>query len=160
MYLADATETEGLGARLAAALVEHAGPGAPVTASIHLMGQLGAGKTTLVRGLARALGVEGPIKSPTYTLVEPYTAGAITLYHFDLYRLAHGEELEYLGARDAFAEAALCVVEWPERARGWLPEPDLAVHLTVAGEGRQAQVHAGTPRGEALLAILERSASS
>ncbi len=161
MLLPEAFDTEALGARLAAALLEEADASAPrPAASIHLRGQLGAGKTTLVRGLARALGIEGPVKSPTYTLVEPYSDGAIKLYHVDLYRLGHGDgngdELEYLGLRDAFAEAALIVIEWPERAEGWLPEADLQVHLTVAGSGRDARVSARTARGEALLAILRR----
>jgi tRNA threonylcarbamoyladenosine biosynthesis protein TsaE len=162
MFLPQACDTEALGARLAAALLEEADGSAPspVAASIHLRGQLGAGKTTLVRGLARALGIEGPVKSPTYTLVEPYSDGAIKLYHVDLYRLGHGDgngdELEHLGLRDAFAEAALIVIEWPERAEGWLPEADLHVHLTVAGSGRDARVSARTARGEALLAILRR----
>jgi tRNA threonylcarbamoyladenosine biosynthesis protein TsaE len=156
MFLARPSDTEQLGARLAAALRAHAGPASPIAAGIHLVGQLGAGKTTLVRGLAGALGIEGPIKSPTYTLVEPYTRDDVTLYHFDLYRLGNGEELEYLGARDAFAEAALCVIEWPERGQGWLPEPDLLVRLSVSGTGRDAEVRAGTPRGEALLALLDR----
>ncbi len=155
MFLDGPSDTEHLGARLAVALRAQAGAAAPIAAHIHLVGQLGAGKTTLVRGLARALGIEGPIKSPTYTLVEPYTKDDITLYHFDLYRLGDGEELEYLGARDAFAEAALCVIEWPERGQGWLPEPDLLVQLTVSGTGRDAEVRAGTPRGEALLEIFD-----
>jgi len=158
MFLPHAAATEALGARLADALLGDAGGSAvsPVAGDIHLSGQLGAGKTTLVRGLAHALGIEGPVKSPTYTLVEPYTRGAITLYHFDLYRLGDGEELEYLGARDAFAERALVVIEWPERAEGWLPEPDLQVHLSIAGSGRDADLSARTTKGEALLAILDR----
>jgi len=162
MRLPHASDTRALGARLAAALLEDAdtSAGSPVCACIHLRGQLGAGKTTLVRGLAHALGIEGPVKSPTYTLVEPYTHGDIKLYHFDLYRLGHGdsggEELEYLGLRDALAERALIVIEWPERAEGWLPEPDLHVHLSVAGSGRDARMSARTARGEALLAILRR----
>ena len=171
MHLPHASDTEALGARLAAALLEEADANAPsapspVAASIHLRGRLGAGKTTLVRGLARALGIEGPIKSPTYTLVEPYTDGAITLYHIDLYRLGDGDgnsggdELEYLGLRDAFAEPALVVIEWPERAEGWLPEADLHVHLTVVGAGRDARVSARTARGEALLAIFQRGRPS
>jgi tRNA threonylcarbamoyladenosine biosynthesis protein TsaE len=161
MLLPEASDTEALGARLGAALLEEAGAstGRPA-ASIHLHGILGAGKTTLVRGLARALGIEGPIKSPTYTLVEPYTDGAITLYHLDLYRLGHGhghgDELEYLGLRDAFAEAAVVVIEWPERAQGGLPEADLHVHLSVAGSGRDGRVSARTARGETLLAIFQR----
>ena len=171
MHLPHASDTEALGARLAAALLEEADANAPwaaspVAASIHLRGRLGAGKTTLVRGLARALGIEGPIKSPTYTLVEPYTDGAIKLYHIDLYRLGDGDgnsggdELEYLGLRDAFAEPALVVIEWPERAEGWLPEADLHVHLTVVGAGRDARVSARTARGEALLAIFQRGRAS
>ena len=115
---------------------------------------MGAGKTTLVRGMVHALGIEGPVKSPTYTLGEPYTRGAIKLYHFDLYRLADGEELEFLGARDAFAEQALCLVEWPERAGDWLPPPDLHVHLSIVGTGREARMHGYGARGEAWLAAL------
>ncbi len=158
MFLPHASDTEALGARLAGALLEDADASAasPVDGNIHLSGPLGAGKTTLVRGLAHALGIDGPIKSPTYTLVEPYSRGAITLYHFDLYRLGDGEELEYLGARDAFAERAVRVIEWPERAEGWLPEPDLHVRLSIAGGGRDAEVHARTARGAALLAVLAR----
>ncbi|GMQ95864.1 MAG: hypothetical protein BMS9Abin14_330 [Gammaproteobacteria bacterium] len=158
MFLPHASDTEALGARLAGALLEDAEVSAasPIDGDIHLSGPLGAGKTTLVRGLAHALGIEGPIKSPTYTLVEPYSGGAITLYHFDLYRLGDGEELEYLGARDAFAEPAVRVIEWPERAAGWLPEPDLHVHLSIAGSGRGAELRARSTRGAALLANLER----
>ncbi len=181
MHLPHASDTEALGARLAAALLEEADANAPsapspVAACIHLRGMLGAGKTTLVRGLARALGIEGPIKSPTYTLVEPYTDGAIKLYHSDLYRLGDGDgdgdgdgnsdgnsggdELEYLGLRDVSSEPALVVIEWPERAEGWLPEADLHVHLTVVGAGRDARVSARTARGEALFAIFHRGRPS
>ena len=140
MYLADAAETEGLGARLAAALVEHAGPGAPVIASIHLIGQLGAGKTTLVRGLARALGVEGPIKSPTYTLVEPYSAGPNTLYHFDLYRIGDSEELDFIGIDELMDADALKLIEWAERGAARLPAPDVTIRLSLEGEGRHVEV--------------------
>ncbi len=165
MLLPEASDTEALGARLAAALLEEADASRRrPAAGIHLHGMLGAGKTTLVRGLARALGIEGPIKSPTYTLVEPYSDGAITLYHLDLYRLGHGhghgDELEYLGLRDAFAEADVVVIEWPERAEGWLPQADLQVHLSMAGSGRDARVSAGTARGETLLAIFQRGRPS
>jgi tRNA threonylcarbamoyladenosine biosynthesis protein TsaE len=158
MFLERASDTEALGARLAEALREAADDDAhgAVEGSIHLSGPLGAGKTTLVRGLVHALGIEGPVKSPTYTLVEPYAIGTIRLYHFDLYRLADGEELEYLGARDAFAGGALCIVEWPERAAGWLPQPDLRVILSIAGSGREARLDARTARGANWLAILER----
>jgi tRNA threonylcarbamoyladenosine biosynthesis protein TsaE len=158
MFLANASDTEALGARLAAALLEVAdgGADAPVDGSIHLSGPLGAGKTTLVRGLVHGLGIEGPVKSPTYTLVEPYERGAIKLYHFDLYRLGDSEELEFLGARDAFAERALCVVEWPERGAGWLPQADVHVRLAIAGSGREARVSSASARGEAWLARLAR----
>lgn len=158
MFLRDASDTEALGARLAAALLERAArdSGCPVEGSIHLSGQLGAGKTTLVRGLARALGIEGPIKSPTYTLLEPYADAAIKLYHFDLYRLTDGEELEYLGAQDAFAEPAVRVIEWPERAADWLPPPDVELRMSVAGCGREAQARFLSAHGERLAAILMR----
>ena len=155
-FLPRARDTEVLGERLAAALLDGAEAAAAVEGSIHLRGQLGAGKTTLVRGLARALGIEGPIKSPTYTLVEPYAHGSIKLYHFDLYRLGDGEELEYLGVRDAFAEAAVFLIEWPERAGDWLPEPDLRIQLNIAGTGRDAQLHPRTAKGEVLAAAINR----
>jgi tRNA threonylcarbamoyladenosine biosynthesis protein TsaE len=158
MFLERASDTEALGGRLADALLEAAddGTAGALEGTIHLSGPLGAGKTTLVRGLVHALGIEGPVKSPTYTLVEPYAIGAVRLYHFDLYRLGDGEELEYLGARDAFAGGALCIVEWPERAAGWLPQPDLQVVLSIAGSGREARLEAPTARGATWLAILAR----
>lgn len=157
MFLAHTSDTEALGARLAAAFLQTADAGrSGLDGTVHLSGQLGAGKTTLVRGIVHGLGIEGPVKSPTYTLVEPYTRGPIRLYHFDLYRLTDGEELEFLGARDAFAEHALCIVEWPERAGDWLPQPDLLVHLSIAGTGREARMHGYTPRGRAWLAIHAR----
>ena len=158
MFLAHASDTEALGARLAAVLLEgaRASDASALDGNIHLSGRLGAGKTTVVRGLVHALGIEASVKSPTYTLVEPYTHGARTLYHFDLYRLGDGEELEYLGVRDTFAEPAVRVIEWPERAEGWLPEPDLHVQLAIAGDGREARISAHTPRGEAMLTILTR----
>lgn len=153
MYLSDATDTESLGARLGAALRENADSAVP-EGRIHLCGPLGAGKTTLVRGLARALGIEGPVKSPTYTLLEPYAHGEIKLYHFDLYRLSDGEELEYLGVRDVFAEPAVVVIEWPERAGNWLPAPDLTMDLRIAGRGREVHLSPDSARGDALVAIL------
>lgn len=117
---------------------------------LHLSGPLGAGKTTLVRGLLRALGVHGPVKSPTYTLVEPYRIAALEVYHFDLYRLGDGEELELLGARDYFHAGAICLFEWPERGAGWLPAASLRLELQPAGTGRELRVQALDAAGERL----------
>ena len=122
---------------------------------IFLSGGLGAGKTTLCRGLLRGLGYDGAVKSPTFTLVEPYELERGSVYHFDLYRLAHPDELDYLGAEDYFAAEALCLIEWPERGAGFLPTPDLELTLTVTSEtSRQVQLRAQTLKGERAMARL------
>ena len=122
---------------------------------IFLSGGLGAGKTTLCRGLLRGLGYDGAVKSPTFTLVEPYELERGSVYHFDLYRLAHPDELDYLGAEDYFAAEALCLIEWPERGAGFLPTPDLELTLTVTSEAsRQLQLRTQTVKGERAMARL------
>ena len=104
---------------------------------VFLRGDLGAGKTTLVRGLLRGLGHQGPVRSPTYTLIEPYEVAGQRLYHLDLYRLGDPEELEFLGLRDLLDGEALLLVEWPERGAGVLPEPQLTVDIEHAPPGRR-----------------------
>lgn len=146
LALPDARATEALGARLAGAL--RAGD------RIYLSGDLGAGKTTLVRGLLRALGEVGPVRSPTYTLLEPYETAGLLLWHLDLYRVADAAELEYLGLRDALDERTVLLLEWPERGAGWLPLPDLSVRLEVSGHARACTIVAESQRGHALMAIL------
>ncbi len=100
---------------------------------VFLHGDLGAGKTTLVRGALRALGHTGAVKSPTYTLIEPYEPGGVPLYHIDLYRLSDPGEIDYLGVRELLDQAAWVFIEWPERGGGWLPQPDVSLHLAVTG---------------------------
>ncbi|MBV8063438.1 MAG: tRNA (adenosine(37)-N6)-threonylcarbamoyltransferase complex ATPase subunit type 1 TsaE [Nevskia sp.] len=132
--LADAAATEAAGARLAALLSPRRG------LVVYLHGQLGAGKTTLVRGWLRALGAKGAIRSPTYTLVEPYELQGRSLLHMDLYRLSDAAELEQLGVYDTPPESSVWLVEWPERGAGELPPPDLSIFLQVADPGREIRL--------------------
>ena len=123
-------------------------------ASLFLSGDLGAGKTTLSRGILRAFGHPGAVKSPTYTLVEAYEFPARTVYHFDLYRLGDPEELEYMGIRDYFGDASICLIEWPARGAGILPEPDWRIQVSVAGLGRNIQLIAESDKGKQILSAL------
>jgi tRNA threonylcarbamoyladenosine biosynthesis protein TsaE len=125
-------------------------------ATVELRGDLGAGKTTLVRHLLRALGVDGRIKSPTYALVEPYqTSDGAPIFHFDFYRFGDPREWADAGLRDLYAGPGLKLAEWPEQAAGALPTPDLAIHIRVgADERRSVTVQAHTVRGRALLKAL------
>lgn len=150
LFLEGEQETEQLGRELARRVSE-SGQGLVV----YLDGDLGMGKTTLSRGVMRGLGHEGAVKSPTYTLVEPYEDLRPLAYHFDLYRLGDPEELEYMGIRDYFAGDNLCLVEWPERGKGVLPEPDLEVHLETRGEGRSVVMRARSERGADIINGLE-----
>jgi tRNA threonylcarbamoyladenosine biosynthesis protein TsaE len=122
---------------------------------IHLQGDLGAGKTTLCRGILRAFGHAGAVKSPTYTLVETYALPAVTLHHFDLYRLHDPEELEFMGIRDYFGVHTLALVEWPQRGEGHFPAPDLTLSLAIDGSGRVLSIQADSDAGKALVSQLE-----
>ncbi|HWD23094.1 MAG TPA: tRNA (adenosine(37)-N6)-threonylcarbamoyltransferase complex ATPase subunit type 1 TsaE [Burkholderiales bacterium] len=144
--LPDATATEALGAALAAGVA----PGRV----LHLRGDLGSGKTTLVRGLLRALGYAGRVKSPSYTLVEPYEVSSLHFYHFDFYRFKDRSEWLSSGFREYFNPHSVCVVEWPEKAEDLLAPPDLELQLQFAGAGRRAIVEACSPSGEAWLSSL------
>ena len=132
ILLKDTEETEAFGAKLLNSL--------PDKCTVFLQGDLGAGKTTLVRGFMRAAGYTGAVKSPTFTLVEEYFIADRKIYHFDLYRLNDPQELEWIGIRDYFAQQAICFIEWPERGRGFLPEPNYSIKLTVKGSGRQLEI--------------------
>lgn len=144
--LADEAQTVAFGAALAGVLR----PGMVV----YLDGDLGAGKTTLVRALLRALGHAGPVKSPTYSLVEVYVISSLYWYHFDFYRFNHPEEFVDAGLDEYFRNDSVCLVEWPDKAAGCVPPPDLVLSLGFAGEGRRVAVDARSPGGEACLQLL------
>jgi tRNA threonylcarbamoyladenosine biosynthesis protein TsaE len=137
--LADAEAQSAFGARLAGVV--------PPRLVVYLEGELGAGKTTLTRGMLRGLGYQGTARSPTYTLLEPYLLAGRQVVHLDLYRLGDPQELEYLGLRDLLAEDAIWMVEWPERGRGALPPPDLRLLIRVLAAGRSLRMSAETALG-------------
>ncbi len=143
MFVATAAEMRALG--------EHLARACPTTMVIYLSGDLGTGKTTLVRGFLRGCGYVGAVKSPTYTLVEPYELADQTIYHFDLYRLTDPEELEYLGVRDYFTAPAICLVEWAERAQGFMHPPDLIIELAYSNDGREVNFTIFSEAGKSLI---------
>ena len=167
--LPDAAATRALGAELARGLA----PGL----QLHLHGELGAGKTTLVQGLLAALGHSGRVKSPTYTLVEVYELSRLNLYHFDFYRFRDAQEWREAGFSDYFGGDAVCLVEWPEKAGDDLPPPDIDIFIEMVGgdginagdnavgievlstERRHVQIHARTPQGQRCVAFLTASYS-
>ena len=146
LYLADEQAMSDFGALIARVTQGHG--------LIFLVGNLGMGKTTLSRGIIRGLGHVGAVKSPTFTLVEPYEIGDIRAFHFDLYRLVDPEELEFLGIRDYFDDDALCLIEWPDKGAGFLPKPDLTITISPQDSGRSLNILSQGSRGEAWCAAL------
>jgi tRNA threonylcarbamoyladenosine biosynthesis protein TsaE len=154
----DADQMRAIGASLAAALANNLaidpatgrGSISDSAAVISLRGELGAGKTTLVGGVLNALGHRGPVRSPTYTLIEPYDLSGRPVYHLDLYRLIDPAEVEGLGVRDLLAGNSLLLIEWPEKGGDFVPAADLEVSIDYAGVGRQLRVSAHSPVGRAL----------
>lgn len=139
------------GAQLAAAIGKIDSP-----LLILLNGDLGAGKTTISRGILQGLGHQGAVKSPTYTLVEPYQLAIGKIYHFDLYRLTDPEELEHIGFSDYLSEAKLCIIEWPENGGSYIPLPDLSIGIQLNGSGRQVTLDSSTESGKRCINLLQQ----
>ena len=108
-------------------------------AIVYLRGELGTGKTTLVRGALRAMGYEGPVKSPTFTIVESYSIGSLDIHHFDLYRISDPEELDFIGIREYFSDTSICFFEWPDRGKSVIPAPSIEIQIDHAGDYRKVQ---------------------
>ena len=143
--LPDAAATEALGRQLATDMAH---------GIVYLEGDLGAGKTALARAILRGRGYPGKVKSPTYTLIEPYQFGGQSVVHLDLYRLGDPEELEWLGLRDLLTETVLILVEWPERGTGHLPAPDLVIHMEHRNGGRLADMRPYTELGHKIMGAV------
>lgn len=157
-FLADESETIAVGGGLAKVLLsqDEQSEKAQSALIVYLNGDLGAGKTTLTRGFVRGMGHQGNVKSPTYTLVEPYELPPWQVYHFDLYRLSDPEELEYMGIRDYFAENSCCFIEWPEKGAGILAKADIVIELAYKDEQRTIELSALSARGEDVLACYSQ----
>lgn len=138
-----------LGARLAKACSD--------TAIIFLYGDLGAGKTTLSRGFMRGIGFQGAVKSPTYTLVEPYEIADQKVFHFDFYRVRDADELEFIGLKDYFMPQAICLIEWPTQGAGLLPLPDLSCYIELCSVGRKIKLEGHTERGNQILRRFDKN---
>lgn len=163
IHLKNEEATLAFGRRLAIATFKEVGSEVPLGDNrgreslggmIYLQGDLGAGKTTLTRGFMRAFGYQGAVKSPTYTLVEPYEFELCHIYHFDLYRLSNPEEVQYLGTDEYFESANLCLVEWAERGANWLPRADLQIDIDSEGTGRRLNCQSLTEKGAIIVKRL------
>ncbi|WP_206483984.1 tRNA (adenosine(37)-N6)-threonylcarbamoyltransferase complex ATPase subunit type 1 TsaE [Thalassotalea sp. G2M2-11] len=150
--LADEQATVDLGNQMAAVIKTELNQGIVV----YLNGDLGAGKTTLTRGFVQGMGHSGNVKSPTYTLVEPYELADWHVYHFDLYRLADPEELEFMGIREYFNEHCCCFIEWPEKGEGLLASADMMINIAYQGDGRIVELVAKSELGKQLLIALNK----
>jgi len=148
--LVDETATIAMGTQLARIVKGELKQGLVV----YLSGDLGAGKTTLTRGFVQGMGHKGNVKSPTYTLVEPYELDNWHIYHFDLYRLSDPEELEYMGIRDYFNENCCCFIEWPDKGQGMLADADLIINMAYSDEQRLITLDAATDLGQLALTVL------
>jgi tRNA threonylcarbamoyladenosine biosynthesis protein TsaE len=157
--LSDEAATMAMGDSLAKVLLWQEKQQAQQSLVVFLNGDLGAGKTTLTRGFVRGMGHQGKVKSPTYTLVEPYELPPWNVYHFDLYRLGDPEELEYMGIRDYFADNCCCFIEWPEKGTGLLAKADIIINMVYQDEQRIIDLQASSLRGQAVLLQLEQSYS-
>lgn len=124
---------------------------------IYLTGELGAGKTTFSRGFLAGKGYEGRVKSPTYTLIEPYHLPNVDVFHFDFYRIQHSEELELMGIREFFYGGSICLIEWPEYGEGRIPKPDLEIKFEIIDDGRRLEIKDCSPNGKAVLEQFTRA---